>query len=606
MDKPKQLNIKRRLISAFSILVLIFILFGLLTIYDIHTVSRLTRTIYDHPLVVSNAALKSTFSITKMHREMKDVVLLTSPSKISRAIEAVNEQERQVYTYLDMVKDRIIGNEGKILENEARKLFDNWRPIREEIIELVRRGEKEIAAGITIGKGASHVSLLEEKMIGLTAYAREKAADFMHETEKVQSRWNLALIMFLLLGILASLLVAFFTIRRTVFSEKALQESEERYRSLVENQTDLVCRFTPDGTLVYVNDAYCHFSEKTKDELIGKKWHPLPVSDDVQFIQEKLLTLSPSNPTVIIENRIFSGKGDIHWMQFLNSGLFDLDGNLMEIQSVGRDITELKQTEAALKKSERDLSIKNRIAEIFLTIADEQMYGEVLQAVLEALESPYGTFAYINEDGDRVVPSMTRDIWDECKMPDKGIFFPRDKWGDTLWARCIIEKKSFSSNGPFKIPDGHMPIRRALASPIIYRREVIGNLMVGDKPTDYSDKDKELLETITDHIAPILHARLLNERNETERKRALEEKEKAEQERIRYVEELQKALQEVKQLSGLLPICSSCKKIRDDKGYWNQIENYIHDHSEAEFSHGICPDCAKKLYPEFDLYPETK
>jgi len=130
--------------------------------------------------------------------------------------------------------------------------------------------------------------------------------------------------------------------------------------------------------------------------------------------------------------------------------------------------------------------------------------------------------------------------------------------------------------------------------------------MVGDKPTDYSDKDKELLETITDHIAPILHARLLNERNETERKRALEEKEKAEQERIRYVEELQKALQEVKQLSGLLPICSSCKKIRDDKGYWNQIENYIHDHSEAEFSHGICPDCAKKLYPEFDLYPETK
>jgi len=452
MDKPKQLNIKRRLISAFSILVLIFILFGLLTIYDIHTVSRLTRTIYDHPLVVSNAALKSTFSITKMHREMKDVVLLTSPSKISRAIEAVNEQERQVYTYLDMVKDRIIGNEGKILENEARKLFDNWRPIREEIIELVRRGEKEIAAGITIGKGASHVSLLEEKMIGLTAYAREKAADFMHETEKVQSRWNLALIMFLLLGILASLLVAFFTIRRTVFSEKALQESEERYRSLVENQTDLVCRFTPDGTLVYVNDAYCHFSEKTKDELIGKKWHPLPVSDDVQFIQEKLLTLSPSNPTVIIENRIFSGKGDIHWMQFLNSGLFDLDGNLMEIQSVGRDITELKQTEAALKKSERDLSIKNRIAEIFLTIADEQMYGEVLQAVLEALESPYGTFAYINEDGDRVVPSMTRDIWDECKMPDKGIFFPRDKWGDTLWARCIIEKKSFSSNGPFKIP----------------------------------------------------------------------------------------------------------------------------------------------------------
>lgn len=63
--------------------------------------------------------------------------------------------------------------------------------------------------------------------------------------------------------------------------------------------------------------------------------------------------------------------------------------------------------------------------------------------------------------------------------------------------------------------------------------------------------------------------------------------------------ELFKALDQVKVLRGLLPICASCKKIRDDKGYWNQIEVYILDHSEAEFTHGICPDCARKLgYPE--------
>lgn len=64
-------------------------------------------------------------------------------------------------------------------------------------------------------------------------------------------------------------------------------------------------------------------------------------------------------------------------------------------------------------------------------------------------------------------------------------------------------------------------------------------------------------------------------------------------------EELQKALSEVKLLSGFLPICASCKKIRDDKGYWSQIETYIQQHSEAEFSHSICPDCVKKLYPKF-------
>ncbi|MDC7234248.1 MAG: PAS domain-containing protein, partial [Spirochaetales bacterium] len=62
------------------------------------------------------------------------------------------------------------------------------------------------------------------------------------------------------------------------------------------------------------------------------------------------------------------------------------------------------------------------------------------------------------------------------------------------------------------------------------------------------------------------------------------------------IKELRTALEEIKTLKGLIPICASCKKIRDDKGYWNQLETYIGDHSEATFSHGICPDCADKLY----------
>jgi len=79
---------------------------------------------------------------------------------------------------------------------------------------------------------------------------------------------------------------------------------------------------------------------------------------------------------------------------------------------------------------------------------------------------------------------------------------------------------------------------------------------------------------------------------------------KAEGEREVVVRELQKVLSEVKQLSGLLPICSHCKKIRDDKGYWNQIEAYIQDHSDAKFSHSICQECAQKHYPDLDLYED--
>jgi len=75
---------------------------------------------------------------------------------------------------------------------------------------------------------------------------------------------------------------------------------------------------------------------------------------------------------------------------------------------------------------------------------------------------------------------------------------------------------------------------------------------------------------------------------------------RAKQEREHLIQDLQDALEKVQTLSGLLPICSSCKKIRDDKGYWNQIETYISSYSEAEFSHSICPACAQKLYPGMD------
>lgn len=87
----------------------------------------------------------------------------------------------------------------------------------------------------------------------------------------------------------------------------------------------------------------------------------------------------------------------------------------------------------------------------------------------------------------------------------------------------------------------------------------------------------------------------------------IEQRKAVQQEREILIQELTQALAEVKTLSGLLPICASCKKIRDDTGYWRQIEEYISRHSKAEFTHGLCPECAKKLYPEyFKDYPGSK
>ncbi|HPY01445.1 MAG TPA: response regulator, partial [Candidatus Marinimicrobia bacterium] len=86
----------------------------------------------------------------------------------------------------------------------------------------------------------------------------------------------------------------------------------------------------------------------------------------------------------------------------------------------------------------------------------------------------------------------------------------------------------------------------------------------------------------------------------------------AEEQREKFIAELQEALDKIKTLKGLIPICACCKKIRDDQGYWNSVESYIKDHADVEFTHGICPDCMKKLYPNYckddndKKKPETK
>ncbi len=301
-------------------------------------------------------------------------------------------------------------------------------------------------------------------------------------------------------------------------SEEALLESEIRYQELFENINCGVAVYevkddAQDFIFKNFNRAGEEIDNDRRERLIGKSIFEVRSGAEQFGLIDVFRRVwhtgeSAHHPVTLYEDEQMTGWYD-NYIYKLPSG---------DIVAVFENVTERKRIEADLKKSEKELSIKNQIADIFLTIPDEEMYVDVLNVVLEAMESPYGTFAYIDENGDRLVPSMTRDIWNECKMPDKGIFFPRETWDDSLWGRCLIEKKSFSSNGPFNIPDGHIHITRALATPIIHKGESIGNFMVGDKPTDYTKQDVALLEAIADNVAPILYARLLNERYEKERK----------------------------------------------------------------------------------------
>jgi len=180
-----------------------------------------------------------------------------------------------------------------------------------------------------------------------------------------------------------------------------------------------------------------------------------------------------------------------------------------------------KEAEQALQEAQRRLDIKTQIANIFLTVPDDEMYGEVLRVILKTMDSIYGVFGHIDERGYLIIPSMTRDIWRECKVPDKTIVYPPENWGG-IWGRALKEKKTLYANRDLHVPEGHIPIVRVIVVPILYHEELIGLLEVANKETDYDEKDKSYLETVANYIAPILNARMERDKQEKERNRAEE------------------------------------------------------------------------------------
>jgi PAS domain S-box-containing protein len=141
--------------------------------------------------------------------------------------------------------------------------------------------------------------------------------------------------------------------------EEALRHSEARYRAIVEDQTELICLFKPDGTITFVNDAYCRYFDKQRSELIGQTFLPTMPSDDRELITKNFRALSQEHPTNTYEHRIILPSGEVRWQQWSDRALFDEQGNFIECQAVGRDITQLKQAEDDIRKAlekEKELS----------------------------------------------------------------------------------------------------------------------------------------------------------------------------------------------------------------------------------------------------------
>ena len=154
--------------------------------------------------------------------------------------------------------------------------------------------------------------------------------------------------------------------------EEALIQSESRFRAIVEDQTEFIIRWLPDGTRTYVNDAYCRYYGKPYEALVGEKFFPLIHEKDRGRLKAKIKALTPENPAATDEHRRIMPDGEVRWHQWTDRALFNEKGTIREIQSVGRDITQRKLAENEVRHANVRMRGILENTDEFIMIADKE------------------------------------------------------------------------------------------------------------------------------------------------------------------------------------------------------------------------------------------
>jgi PAS domain S-box-containing protein len=334
---------------------------------------------------------------------------------------------------------------------------------------------------------------------------------------------------------------------------KKLVSELRKLSSAVEQSTSVIVIADLEGSIEYANPAFEKITGYAMNEVLGKNPRILKSGE---FPPEEYRRLWETISAGGEWRGQFHNKrkdGSLYWEQAVISGIRDSEGKIVKYLAVKEDITERKMMEDELKTSEAQNRVlvdsAGRAGEAIVML---QNAGDIQAACLVANQETVRITGYSQEE-------LKRIGWLDLVHP---------RYREASQKRMGDRMNKIDVPGIYEIS---LVSKYGVEIPV----EVTGS------PVQYQGRP-----------AIVGFFREISERKQ------------AELEREAMITELTAALANIKQLKGLIPICASCKKIRNDGGYWQQVEEYVADHTEADFSHGLCDECAHKLYP--DYFPDKK
>lgn len=341
---------------------------------------------------------------------------------------------------------------------------------------------------------------------------------------------------------------------------------------------------------LHVNPAMAAwFGVADPAELVGK-------TDFDLFSEEHARQAFDDEQEIVRTGRPLSGKreretwpdGRETWVSSSKAPVCDSDGRVVGIFGVSRDITAQMLAEQEAARGRAVTAAVNHVLLDALTCHTEADIARSCLAVAEQLtDSAFGFIGELNPAGRFDTLALSDPGWEACGLPaEEACPLLRDMTVSGLWGAALRAGEAAIVNDPATapgragLPDGHPPLESLLAVPLRRHGEVIGLLALANRAGGYRPADQHAVEALAVAFVEAL------------------DRQRAETERDRLIDHLQTALADVKRLTGLLPMCAWCHKIRDDAGYWKLVEQFLCEQAGTQFSHGICPQCMTRLFPD--------
>lgn len=292
-------------------------------------------------------------------------------------------------------------------------------------------------------------------------------------------------------------------------SQHEMRESEARYRAIVESQTELICRFTPDGALSFFNEAFRNYLADFGDITLGQNLLERLGEKERAIADQYIAALSPDDPVVRVDYSIVMPDGDVCWQQWTGLGNFDTTGRLIEIQVVGHDITDRKMAEIAARQHNRELSaLHNATAALLTTLDPEALLGRILDAAISAIPAAKkGMIHLIAQDTGQLEMRASVGYSDpriiRIRVPSSVSYVAKSvRERNPLLIQNLQADPAYRNSSVIEARE----VLSAIVAPLILKNQVLGAVSLESNQVDaFNDNDLRLLVSFAATATAAIH-----------------------------------------------------------------------------------------------------